>query len=199
MCFKYDGSFHPGDLDRGVGVKGFGIYCEQGESGADVPCDGTNWYNAAVQYVGWGPSSKPEANDGFLWVGHLYSYNAYPERAVSALGELHVTDPATGSDPYRFSSYADPFFYIGFGDWHCYEAGLYLNDPGEHDGEAWFWIDGVLESRVTNMRFRDVEDLYPTSIHLNLHRTTDDFPHTMVRWADDIVIARRYIGPVRTE
>ena len=199
MCFKYDESFHPGDLDRAVGVKGFGVTCEVGDSGADVPCDGTNWYNAQVQYVGWGPSSKPEANDGFLWVGHLYSYNPYPGSALAALGEVNVTDPATGSRPYRFSSYADPFLYIGFGDWHCYEVGLYLNTPGNHDGEARFWIDGVLQSRVTNMRYRDIEDLYPTHMHLNLHRTTEDFEHTMYRWADNIVLARRYIGPVNVQ
>jgi hypothetical protein len=187
------------DLDRGVGVKGFGIYCEKVGASATTPCDGTNWYDVAVQFVGWGPSSKPEANDGFLWVGHMYSYNPYPEQALAALGTILVTDPATGDRPYRFSSYADPFLYIGFGDWHCYETGLYLNTPGENDGEARFWIDGVLQSRTTNMRFRDIEDLYPTHMHLNLHRTTEDFPQTMLRWADNIVLASRYIGPVRVE
>jgi len=30
-------------------------------------------------------------------------------------------------------------------------------------------------------------------------RTTEDFPQTMIRWADNIVLARRYIGPVRVE
>jgi hypothetical protein len=199
MCFKYDSSFHPGDLDRGVGVKGFGIYCEKVPANVYTPCDGTNWYDVSVQYVGWGPSVKPEANDGFLWVGHLYSYNPYPELAVPALGTVEVTDPAAGDEPYRFSAYADPFLYIGFGEWHCYEAGLYLNTPGEHDDEARFWIDGVLQSRTTHMRFRDVEDLYPTHMHLNLHRTTEDFPQTMIRWADNIVLATRYIGPVRVE
>ncbi len=199
MCFKYDDSFHPGDLTLGVGVKGFGIYCEKEPANVYTPCDGTNWYDVSVQYVGWGPSSKPEANDGYLWVGHMYSYNPYPERAVPALGTVEVSDPAAGDDPYRFSSYADPFWYLGFGDWHCYETGLYLNTPGAHDGEARFWIDGVLESRVTNMRFRDIEDLYPTHMHLNLHRTTEGFPQTMYRWADNIVLATRYIGPVATE
>jgi hypothetical protein len=198
MCFQYDSSFHPGaDLSRSVGVKGFGIYCERVPANVYTPCDGTNWYDASVQFVGWGPSSKPEANDRFLWVGHLYSYNPYPEEATAALGKVEVTPPAAGSKPYRFSSYADPFFYIRFGEWHCYEAGLYLNTPGRLDGEARFWIDGVLQSRVKRMGYRNVADLLPTHMHLNLHRTTENFPQTMVRWVDNIVLARRYIGPVR--
>jgi len=199
MCFKYDSSFHPGDLTLGVGVKGFGIYCENVPANVNTPCDGTNWYDASVQFVGWGPSSKPEANDGFLWVGHLYSYNPYPEVAVAAPGTVEVSDPAAGDEPYRFSSYADPFLYIRFGDWHCYEAGLYLNTPGAFDGEARFWIDGILQSRVVAMRYRDVDGLLPTHMHLNLHRTTEAFPQTMIRWADNIVLADRYIGPVRVE
>lgn len=199
MCFNYDNSFHPGNQEDGVGVKGFGVYAERTRGGAYTPADGTNWYSASVQYVGWGGSRKPEANDGFLWVGHLYSYNPYPEQAVADVGEIRVSDPPpqSGTDrPYRFSAYATPFQYLRFGEWNCFEVGLYLNTPGRHDGEARFWIDGVLQSRVTNMRYRDIEDFYPTHAHLNLHRTTDDFPQTMKRYCDNIVIARRYIGPV---
>lgn len=200
MCFNYDSSFHPGDPSIPVGVKGFGIYNEEGPSGANTPCDGTNWYDVAMQFVGWGPSQKEEANDQFIWEGHMYSYNPAPEDAVPMLnGDLRVTDPPVGDEPYRFSVYPDPHHYIRFGDWHCYELGLYLNTPGRPDGEARFWVDGVLRNRTVHMTFRTVEGLYPTSIHLNLHRTTEDFPQTMLRYADNIVIARRYIGPVSTQ
>jgi len=202
MCFDYDDSFHPGadDLEAGVGVKGFGVEADPYDvAGVDTPCDGANWFNAQVQFVGWGPSQKPEANDGYLWIGHQYSYNPYPGDAIAEVGTVEATEPATGDEPYRFSSYADPFFYIDFGGWHCYEVGMYLNTPGEFDGEARFWIDGVLQSRVTNIRYRDVEELMPTNMQLNLHRTTEQFPQTMVRWTDNIVLATRYIGPVLAE
>jgi hypothetical protein len=49
------------------------------------------------------------------------------------------------------------------------------------------------------MRYRDIEGLLPTDVHLNLYRTTENFPQTMVRWTDNIVIATRYIGPVKRE
>lgn len=57
----------------------------------------------------------------------------------------------------------------------------------------------MLQSRVTNLRFRDVADLLPTDMQLNLHRTTENFPNTMVRWTDNIMLATRYVGPVRAE
>lgn len=200
MYFNFDNSFHPGGTDQqaGVGVKGLGIEADDGHgNNINIPCDGTNWYNAQVQFVGWGPSVKPQANNGYLWVGHLYSYNPYPEKAVAQFGkELEISSPAAGDKPYRFSSYADPFFYIDFGGWHCYEVGMFLNMPGKADGEARFWIDGVLQSRVVNIRYRDVASLLPTAVNLNLHRVTADFEHTMTRWTDNIVIATRYIGPV---
>jgi len=204
MYLKFDKSFHPhygttppqGEYTP-VGVKGFGIYNESGESGANVPCDGTNWYGVSCQFVGWGPSAKDMANNKFLWFGHMYSYNAYPNQAHAELGEIKVSKPRKGDRPYRFSIYSDPYKYIKFDEWYCYEIGLYLNTPGYHNGEARFWINGVLQSRATNMRFRDLEDLKPLSVHLNLHRTTENFPHVMKRYADNIVIARRYIGPVK--
>jgi hypothetical protein len=155
------------------------------------------WYDVSCQFVGWGPSQKPQANDGFLWVGHLYSYNPHPEEAFAALGTIKLSDPPDGTKSCRFSSYADPFEYIAFLSWRCYELGLYLNTPGANDGEARFWIDGVLQSRTTHMRFRDIPERLPTSMHLNLYRTTEDFPQTMTRWVDNIVLAKRYIGPVR--
>lgn len=65
MCFNFDNSFHPGGTDQqaGVGVKGLGIEADDGnENNINVPCDGTNWYNAQAQFVGWGPSVKPQAN-----------------------------------------------------------------------------------------------------------------------------------------
>ena len=196
MYFNYDESFHPGEGMQAIGVKGFGIYCEQGPSGTNTPCDGTNWYNASCQFTGWGPSVKADANDGYLWFGHLYSYNPDPERAISEVGTISVSDPQSGQVPYRFSIYSQPYKYLKFNQWYCYEVGLYLNTPGKNDGEIRFWIDGVLQSRATNMRFRDIEDLYPDNVQLNLYRTTPNFPQTMKRYCDNIVVAKRYIGPM---
>ena len=201
MCMNFDNSFHPGldNLAAPVGIKGFGIFSEPDGNDLNSPCNGTNWYNAQIQFVGWGPSIKPQANNGFLWVGHLYSYNPYPGNAVAEVGTVHVSEPSQGGKPYRFSAYAAPFDYLRFNSWRCYEVGLYLNTPGKYNGEARFWIDGVLQSRVTHMRYRDVEELLPTDMHLNVYRVTTNFPQTMIRRTDNIVLATRYIGPVKKD
>jgi hypothetical protein len=205
MYMKHTQSFHPyhnkqappsGDY-RSVGVKGFGIANESVPPSSEIP-DGTNWYNAQVQFVGWGPSVKPQANNKYLWVGHLYSYNAYPNEARAMVGnELKVNKSSNGQPDCRFSAYGDPFTYLSFDRWYCFEIGLYLNTPGKNDGEARFWIDGVLQSRTVNMRYRDIEELLPMYVHLNMHRTTPHFAHTMKRYVDNIVIARAYIGPMK--
>lgn len=193
MYFRFDNSFHPGTGMEPVGVKGFGIYNETSSSG---PSNGTNWYSVSCQFTGWGPSVKKEANNGYLWFGHMYSYCPDAARAEAAVGTIKLTD--FGSVPsYRFSIYSEPYYYIKFDEWYCYEIGLYLNTPGKSDGEARFWINGVLQSRAVNMRFRDIESLTPETVHLNLHRTTEQFPHTMKRYVDNIVIATRYIGPMK--
>lgn len=204
MYIKHTSSFHPyygsvppaeGDY-ASVGVKGFGIANESVSPSSEVP-DGTNWYNVQCQFVGWGPSVKPEANDKYLWVGHLYSYNPDAGRAIPVIGdELRISNEKPNGNSTRFSAYADPFTYLEFDRWYCFEVGLYLNSPGKYDGEARFWIDGILQSRTTNICFRNEKDLYPMYVHLNLHRTTEQFPHNMIRYVDNIVIANRYIGPV---
>lgn len=195
MYFRFDSSFHPGSGMEPVGVKGFGIYNESGNT--NNPCDGTNWYSVSCQFVGWGPSSKVEANNKYLWFGHMYSYCPDASNAKAKVGEINLTDFGNGIPSYRFSIYSDPYYYIKFDKWYCYEIGLYLNTPGKSDGEARFWINGVLQSRAVNMRFRDIENLKPEFVHLNLYRTTVNFPQTMKRYVDNIVIATRYIGPIK--
>ncbi len=195
MYFRFDSSFHPGDGMEPIGVKGFGIYNESAST--SEPCNGKNWYSVACQFTGWGPSAKSDANNKYLWFGHMYSYSPQAANAKAAKGEIKLTNFGDGIPSYRFSIYSNPYFYIKFDQWYCYEVGLYLNNPGKSDGEAKFWINGVLQSHATNLRFRDIEDLKPQTVHLNLHRTTPNFPHTMKRYVDNIVIATRYIGPMK--
>jgi hypothetical protein len=203
MYFKHDASVHPyygvnppaSGSYAGKTLKGFGIEARPTPpANYNTPCDGKNWYNASCQFVGWGPSQKLEANDKYLWVGHAYSYNAYPRDAVATVG----SDLILRDNPwFRFSAYADPFEFLKFNQWYCYELGLYLNTPGKHDGEVRLWINGVLQSRTTKVRFRDIENLYPTHSDLVLFRVNSNFPHTMKRYVDNIAISTRYIGPMK--
>ncbi|NPA36212.1 MAG: hypothetical protein GXO47_05120 [Chlorobi bacterium] len=45
------------------------------------------------------------------------------------------------------------------------------------------------------MYFHTPEDRKPEYVRLYQHHTTENFPQTMVRFVDNIVIATRYISP----
>jgi hypothetical protein len=197
---KFDRSFYPGDAKRAVGLKGMGI-CgynskseTRGEAKAGGTCDGTNWYTVEDQFVGW-EGRGAGSQDGYYWFGHMYSYMPFPKEAVAKPGEIKVNKPPTT----RFSCYSNPKQYVAYDKWVCFEVGLYLNTPGKRDGEARYWVDGVLHARATNLCFRTIPEALPTVATFNMYRTTADFPQTMKLWMDNIVVARRYIGPVKTK
>jgi len=200
MYRKFDRNWRPDDLAKKVGVKGMGICClkakfdGRGGAVAGGTCDGTNWYTVEDQLVGWAGKSAG-SQDGYLWFSHLYSYMPFPKEVSAKLGDLNVNELPTT----RFSCYAKKYEYIQYERWYCYEVGLYLNTPGKRDGEARYWIDGVLQARVTNMCFRTAADALPEIATLNLYRTTEKFDQPMTMWMDDLVIARRYIGPAKVE
>jgi hypothetical protein len=182
-----------------LGMKGFGFVGYARKSGADDPCDGRNWFSAEMQWVGWGPSGKAGAYRGLCIQGHLYSYLPYPGLARGAMGdEIKITQPRAGDKPYRFSAYTPPYVWLQLGEWYCFEVGLYVNTPGQADGEARFWINGCLESRVTQMRYSDLRNAFRVYATINDYRTQNDgSTRTVRRWIDNLVIARRYIGPIR--
>lgn len=193
---KFDKAWHPGDVKKAAGLKGMGLCCLKakfdGRGGVEAGgvCDGTNWYTVEDQFVGWAGNGAA-AQDGYYWFGHMYSYMPFPKEAVAQPGKIKVNDPPTT----RFSCYADPYLYIQYEKWYCYELALYLNTPGQRDGEARYWIDGVLQARATQMCFRTVAEALPEVMCVSLYRTKTDFPQPMTLWMDNLVVARRYIGP----
>ncbi|HYF52362.1 MAG TPA: hypothetical protein VEJ63_23345 [Planctomycetota bacterium] len=195
---KFDKNWHPGDVSKKVGLKGMGICCLKAKFDgrksvtAGGKCDGTDWYTVEDQFVGYA-GNKPGSQDGYYWFGHMYSYCPFPKEAVATKGEITVNEPPTT----RFSLYANPKEFIKYEEWNCYELGLYLNTPGKYDGEARYWINGVLVARATKMCFRTIEDAWPEVATFNLYRTTENFEQEMNLWMDNIVIARRYIGPIK--
>lgn len=83
------------------------------------------------------------------------------------------------------------------GRWYAVEQYLKMNTPGQHDGEFRAWIDGRLVRQRSGLFFRTVPDLRIESIWLNVyHGGTAKSPRDMSLYIDNLVIARRYIGPM---
>lgn len=80
--------------------------------------------------------------------------------------------------------------------WYSIEQHLKLNTPGRSDGVLRAWIDGQLVFERRGLRFRDVPSLRIESVWLNVyHGGIEPAPHEMTLFIDNLVVARRYIGP----
>ena len=79
--------------------------------------------------------------------------------------------------------------------WYCVELMVKANTPGQNDGEVKYWIDGELKGSYSNLFMRSIADLKLDTVHfmLHSHRTTE----VQRKWYDNVVIAKKYIGPIR--
>jgi len=144
----------------------------------DVASQG--YYSACLQPYGGGRKRKP-----FHW--GFYSYHC--------------------DKPGRWGDYFEPveMATIELGRWYCLEWHLKLNsaDPLKADGVEELWVDGVLSIRKTDLRYRKVPQLKITFFSLGTYyhpglpaKYTAENPIKV--YYDNLIIARRPIGPVQT-
>ena len=81
--------------------------------------------------------------------------------------------------------------------WVCIEQYLRLNTPGQEDGVFKVWIDGRQALSEKGLRLRDLQGIRIEEVWFNVfHGGTAKAPADMHAYIDNVVIARRYIGPV---
>jgi hypothetical protein len=82
--------------------------------------------------------------------------------------------------------------------WYAIEQFVQLNTPGQSDGVLRVWIDGALAFSKKDIRFRDSAALKVESVWLNVyHGGIEKADRDLTLYIDNLVIARRYIGPGR--
>ncbi|MHB1200472.1 MAG: DNRLRE domain-containing protein [Polaromonas sp.] len=82
--------------------------------------------------------------------------------------------------------------------WYAVEQYVKLNTPGLRDGIVRAWIDGRQVLEKTTILFRNTRDLKIENVWMNIyHGGTTTAPQDMTLYIDNVVIARRYIGPVK--
>ena len=85
------------------------------------------------------------------------------------------------------------------GKWHCVEVMTKLSSPGKEDGAIKLWVNGKLVSEYDDLPLRD--EAHPDLL-LNMVFLAPYFhpgsPKDQTHWADQIVVATKYIGPVKT-
>jgi hypothetical protein len=81
--------------------------------------------------------------------------------------------------------------------WYCIEQYARMNTPGENDGVLRGWVDGQPAFEKTDVRMRDTDALKIESVWLNIYlggTWTATSDHHL--YIDEVVIARRYVGPI---
>ena len=151
--------------------------------------------------AGWG-GRKPDGTDGWSARGTYY---------LSITGD----NPLSGTHPigtYCYyadqpGSYGDTWAwtkeYKGFlqkNRWHCIEQYVRMNTPGIHDGIMRAWVDGRPAFEKTDILYRTVDTLKIEQIWMNVyHGGTAVSPYDQHLYVDNVVVARRYIGPINAE
>ncbi len=81
--------------------------------------------------------------------------------------------------------------------WYCIEQYLKMNTPGRKDGVIRAWVDGRLAFEKTDIRFRNLDRLKVEQIWMNVyHGGTKPSPYDQHLFIDNVVIAKRHIGPL---
>jgi len=79
--------------------------------------------------------------------------------------------------------------------WLCLEIEVKLNTPGKRDGELRVWLDGKEVLRHPRMWYRSTDKVKIRSVCDQFYADHRRFNKGGHFWVDDIVVARKYIGP----
>jgi hypothetical protein len=80
------------------------------------------------------------------------------------------------------------------GEWHCVEAHVVLNTPGQANGAVEFWIDGELQNSRYDLDWIGGWTGYGLNLVTIDNRWTGGAPKELRRKVDDLVIATEPIG-----
>lgn len=81
--------------------------------------------------------------------------------------------------------------------WYCVEQQVRLNTPGRSDGLLRAWVDGRLALERSDLRLRNLAGIRIEDVWLNVfHGGTAVATADMHLYIDQVVIARRYVGPM---
>ena len=83
--------------------------------------------------------------------------------------------------------------------WYSIEQYLQLNTPGLNDGVVKAWVDGRLVTEIDGIRFRDTAQLKIETIWFDFYHGGAAKPSSEQHlFIDNVVVAREYIGPMKS-
>lgn len=158
--------------------------------------DGGKFPGMAGTYgrAGWG-GRKSDGSNG--WSARGAFLRAFPaDHPMAGLTQLatyayHMDMPSINGEQWMWSGAL-----LRRNRWYCIEQQVQLNRPDRADGRMRAWVDGRLVLDKQGVRFRGVGTLHIETAWLNVfHGGSAVSPHDQHLYVDNVVLARRYIGP----
>jgi len=162
---------------------------------AGLKPNGTYYSTGMEPWFAWGKNPPPgEVN--------LYTYylDMEPDRKMNKYWGNGFFPPGPGK-----GTAAGPARVIPpLDQWQCWEFMIQANtSPEQADGRQAMWVDGKLVGEFTGIRWRNALDLKVNCFWLEHYGYDEGDPtkqywkESQSVWFDDVVVARRYIGPMQ--
>jgi hypothetical protein len=147
--------------------------------------------------AGWGRRPSDGTN-GWSARGAFMPHDArtLPPRPLRAVGTYAYTAGKGSKSGDVWGWNLGPTGRLSKSRWYSIEQYLKLNTIGQTDGILRVWVDGELAFERTDLHWRDVPTLRIESVWLNVyHGGTAKTDRDLTLYIDNLVVARRYIGP----
>ena len=162
---------------------------------AGLKPDGTYYSTGMEPWFAWGKNPSPgEVN--------LYTYylDMEPDRKMNKYWGNGFFPPGPGKGTDAGAARLIP----PLNQWQCWEFMIQANTaPDKVDGKQAMWVDGKLVGEFTGIRWRNDVELKVNCLWLE-HYGYDEGDPTRQYWKDsqsvsfdDVVVARRYVGPIK--
>lgn len=150
--------------------------------------------------AGWGGRTSDGFN-GWSARGGFYSHDADDTVVAQRRGVgiyLYHPDARRGGYGELEGWERGPTGLLEKNRWYCIEHHVRLNKPGEHDGLVRAWVDGKLAYERSGLLFRMTPDLHIETMWMAVyHGGRTPAPKRLTLYLDNLVVARRYIGPMK--
>jgi predicted amidohydrolase len=162
---------------------------------AGLKPNGTYYSTGMEPWFAWGKNPPPgEVN--------LYTYylDMEPDRKMNKYWGNGFFPPGPGKGAAAGKDRVIP----PLDQWQCWEFMIQANTaPDKADGRQGMWVDGKLVGEFTGMRWRNDMDLKVNCFWLQHYGYDEGDPtkqywkESQSVWFDDVVVARRYVGPMK--
>ncbi len=146
---------------------------------------------------GWG-GRQSDGQNGWSARGAFFRQTVPPSVVADlrALGSYVYHAGAEGQYGSTWGWNLWPTGFLQRNRWYSVEQHVRLNTLGQADGVLRTWIDGQLVFEMSDIRYRDTDQLAIESVWMNVyHGGTAKSPRDMTLYVDNLVVAARYIGP----